>query len=408
MNKWLVDVKIETGRQVDERGYTSTVTELVSLELEDGRIKTIQPASYQIPQGAELQSMKGQLLLPGFREMHNHLDKTYLSLDWKAIRPAVNLKHRLAMEAEELSDLAHTVKQRARAMIELLASQGATHIRTHVNIDPYIGLKNFEAIKQALEESAHKLTYEIVAFPQHGLLTPDVVELMHEAMQSGATHIGGLDPAGIDGRIEASLETMFSLAQQYDADIDIHLHDDGHVGGYTISKLIDYVRETGWQGRTAVSHAFGLGSVAPTMQRTLIEELAETKTSIMSTVPLTRSIPPIAELDAAGVGVHFGCDGFYDSWSSYGTGDLLEKSSKYSQVYRLAQEHQLAHHLKFITGGITPLDQEGSYQWPKVGDDATFVFVDAASSAEAVARVPKRQAIFFKGSQTYGHAGVLN
>lgn len=406
MSHWLSDVKIETRRHQDAEGYTSTVTELVSIEVEAGKIKTIQPASYKIPADSDVTSMDGHLVLPGFREMHNHLDKTYLSLEWKSVRPAVDLKHRLSMEAEELTELAQTAKQRALAMIELLASQGATHIRTHVNIDPYIELANFYAVKEALEESAHKLTYEIVAFPQHGLLTPGVMDLMHEALQTGATHVGGLDPAGIDGRVEASLEAMFELARQYDVDIDIHLHDEGHVGGYTVSKIVEYVRQFGWEGRTAISHAFALGSVAAPLQQKLLEELAETKTAIMSTVPLTRSIPPIAALDKAGVNVHFGCDGFYDSWSPLGTGDLLEKASKYSQIYRFAEEHQLANHLKFITGGVTPLKEDGSYHWPQIGDEATFVFVEAASSAEAVARLPKRSAIFFKGTQTYGQKTV--
>lgn len=62
--------------------------------------------------------MKGKLLLPAFKEMHNHLDKTYLSLPWKACVPVKNLKERLEREAQELSILATTGKQRAAAMIE--------------------------------------------------------------------------------------------------------------------------------------------------------------------------------------------------------------------------------------------------------------------------------------------------
>lgn len=402
MTLWLTDVKIETGRKTDANGTLYTITELVSLEIVEGKIQSVQPAEVPLPTEVRSQSMNGLLLMPGFREMHNHLDKTYLSLDWKSIQPTVNLKERLRLEALELAELALTGKQRALAMIDLLASQGATHIRTHVNIDPYIGLQNLISVREALEESKDKLSYEIVAFPQHGMLNTGVVELMHEAIREGATHIGGLDPAGIDGKIETSLRTMMQLAERYDADVDIHLHDEGHLGAYTISKLLEIVRSQGWEGRTAVSHAFALGSIPEVQQRTLIEELVQTETAIMSTVPLTRSIPPIDLLDHSGVKVHFGCDGFYDSWSSFGTGNLLEKSTKYSLVYRQAQEDQLARNLKFITGGITPLSTSGEQQWPKVGDEATFVFINATSSAEAVARTSTTEAIFYKGNQTYG------
>lgn len=40
---------------------------------------------------------------------------------------------------------------------------------------------------------------------------------------------------------------------------------------------------------------------------------------------------------------------------------------------------------------MTPLDQNATYQWPKVGDEASFVLLNASCSAEAVARAPQAQ-----------------
>ncbi|MFU1836539.1 deaminase, partial [Enterococcus faecium] len=76
------------------------------------------------------------LAIPAFQESHNHLDKTYLSLGWRASQPVKNLKERLADEASELKLLAPSTEQRATAMIEKLIGYGASYIRTHVNIDP--------------------------------------------------------------------------------------------------------------------------------------------------------------------------------------------------------------------------------------------------------------------------------
>jgi cytosine/adenosine deaminase-related metal-dependent hydrolase len=399
---WLINVRLETGYIHDEIGAHSTKTGLFHLKIEDGKITEIQGSDSAIPLGDKTVNAKGLLAMPSFKEMHNHLDKTYLSLDWKACTPVKNLKERLQLEALELEELAGTVKQRASKMIELLLSHGATHIRTHVNIDPYIGLKNLEGIRAALEEHSDKLTYEIVAFPQHGLLRGNVISLMKEAMRSGANIVGGLDPAGIDRNIEKSLYETLNLATEFDADIDIHLHDGGHVGFYTIDKLTELVEEAKWHHRAAVSHAFSLGDVPLPQQEEMATKLGELGMSIMSTIPINRVFPPIDLLDRKGVKVYLGCDGFYDSWSPYGTGDLLEKVTRYCELYRRSDEISLSQSLKFATGGSIALTTDGEVAWPLVGDEANLVLVDASCTAEAVARTPKREAVIFRGKVVAG------
>jgi cytosine/adenosine deaminase-related metal-dependent hydrolase len=399
---WLTNVRLETGYIQDGKGVYETKTELFHLKIEDGTIVEKKSNSFAIPQAEKTIDGNGLLAVPPFKEMHNHLDKTYLSLDWKAPIPAKNLEERLRLEAMELEELEPTAKQRASAMIELLLSHGSTHIRTHVNIDPYIGLKNLEGVKAALENYSDKLTYEIVAFPQHGLLRENVIPLMKDAMRSGANLVGGLDPAGIDRNIEKSLYEVMNLATEFDADIDIHLHDNGHVGFYTVDKFTEMVEEAKWHNRAAISHAFSLGEVPVPQQEEIAEKLSGLGMSIMSTIPITRTIPPIDLLDRKGVNVYLGCDGFYDSWGPYGTGDVLEKVTRYGELYRRSDERSLAQSLKFATGGPTPLTKEGEVAWPLEGDEASLVLVHASCSAEVVARTPKREAVLFKGKVVSG------
>ncbi|MFJ5759990.1 amidohydrolase [Neobacillus sp. NPDC093182] len=399
---WLTNVKLETGYIQDEKGVYETKTELFHLKIEDGKIVEKKSNSFAIPQAEKTINGNGLLAVPTFKEMHNHLDKTYLSLDWKAPIPAKNLEERLRLEAMELEELAPTVKQRASTMIELLLSHGSTHIRTHVNIDPYIGLKNLEGVKAALENYSDKLTYEIVAFPQHGLLRENVIPLMKEAMRSGADIVGGLDPAGIDRNIEKSLYEVMNLATEFDADIDIHLHDNKHVGFYTVDKFTEMIEEAKWYNRAAVSHAFCLGEVPVPQQEEIAEKLSKLGMSIMSTIPITRTLPPIDLLDRKGVNVYLGCDGFYDSWGPYGTGDVLEKVTRYGELFRKSDERSLAQSIKWATGGPTPLTEDGEVAWPLEGDEASLVLVHASCSAEAVARTPKREAVIFKGKVVSG------
>lgn len=50
-------------------------------------------------------------------------------------------------------------------------------------------------VQAALATYADRLTHEIVAFPQLGLLRTKAKGLVREALRQGATHIGGVDPA---------------------------------------------------------------------------------------------------------------------------------------------------------------------------------------------------------------------
>ena len=397
--KLLTNVKLEIGERVNDNGSVETVTALFHLKIEDGKIVEIMKATDAVPNNIAVLDMKGKLAVPTFKEMHNHLDKTYLSLDWKACIPVSNLAERLSFEAKELVELSTTAKQRATKMIQTLLKNGSTHIRTHVNIDPYIGLKNLEGVLEALKDFEGKVTAEVIAFPQHGLLRDQVPALMREAMRSGATMVGGLDPAGIDGAIEKSLYEVMDIAVEFNADVDIHLHDGGFVGYYTADKWIDIVEDANYRGRTALSHSFCLGDVPVSQQEVIAKRLAEQRVAIMSTIPINqgRIIPPIDLLDGYGVPVHFGCDGFYDSWSPYGTGDVLEKATRFCELTRKIDERSLRNSLKWVTGGITPLDQEGKQVWPKVQDAADFVFFNAASSAEVVARKPAGRIVMVNG-----------
>lgn len=399
MKQWLTNVLLETGEYIKDNDTVGTKVELFHLEITDGVISQIVPATQTIEASQHVTDMQGKLLLPAFKEMHNHLDKTYLSLPWKAVIPSKNLKDRLAHEARELPILATTGKQRAVAMIEKIMSNGTNHIRTHVNIDPYIGLKNLEGVLAALDYYKDVVTAEVIAFPQHGLLRDNVPQLLREALRNGATMIGGLDPAGIDNTIERSLYETMEIAHEFNVDVDIHLHDGGHVGYYTIDKWLDMVDEANYQGRTAISHAFALGDVSAMEQHTIADRLAQQQVKIMSTVPynLNRVMPPIDLLSEHGVDVHFGCDGFFDSWSPYGSGDILEKVTTFADISRKLDERSIRQTLKYITNGITPLDSNGQKVWPNINDEASFVFFDAVSSAEVIARRPLERTVMSKG-----------
>lgn len=404
---WLTNVRLEKGFKYENERIAATETEICHLKIEGGKITEI---TSELPNLGEKQvDAKQQLLLPSLRDMHIHIDKTYYGGPWKACTPITKgIFTRLEEEKVLLPKLLPTAQERAEKMIELYIRNGHTHIRTHCNVDPVIGLKNLEATVNALKKYEDVLTYEIVAFPQHGLLRSDSVQLIREAMKNGATLVGGVDPATVDRNIEKSLATIFEIAVENDKGVDIHLHDPNTLGAFTFERMAHYTEQAGLKGRATISHGIALGDLSGEALVEMAAILREQELDVTTTVPVNRPTIPIPTLDNLGVPVSVGHDSITDHWSPFGTGNTIQKLGTLAERFRLSDEYSLSTVLKYGTGGITPLNEKGERVWPKVGDDATMMLVNASCSAEAIARRATVAALFFKGKKVEGKLKETN
>jgi cytosine/adenosine deaminase-related metal-dependent hydrolase len=239
---WLTNVVLETGFVEEVGQVTKTQTEIAYIKIVDG--KMVEIAQTEPNDEFPTVNGEGKLLIPSLRDMHIHIDKTYYGGPWKAVKPAPKgVQSRIEEEQTILPQQLPFAQARAEKMIELLLRNGHTHIRTHCNVDPVIGLKNLEATVNALEKYKDSLSYEIVAFPQHGLLRSDSVQLVRDAMKNGATLVGGVDPATIDRNIEKSLHTIFDIAVEAGTGVDIHLHDLNTLGAFTFERMAHYTKK---------------------------------------------------------------------------------------------------------------------------------------------------------------------
>ncbi|MGG1658229.1 amidohydrolase [Brevibacillus sp. NRS-1366] len=399
---WLTNVRLETGYRFENGVVGGTEASLFHILIKDGKFARIAPAAETLADGIAQKDAKGLLALPSFVEKHVHLDKTLLGEPWRAVIPVSGIIERCEIEKRTLPGLPTTTEERAKNLLAVLQSYGSTHVRTHVDIYPEVGITNLETVKEALTDYSDRLSHEIVAFPQHGLLRTDAKGLLRDALRQGATHVGGVDPATVDGDIEESLSQMMELAVEANAGVDLHLHDPGHLGTFTMKRLAQMTVDAGWQGRVAISHAFALGDVPTPEAEEMAAILREAGITIITSVPYSRVIPPVQLLHQNGVEVAVGCDNIFDTWQPYGNGDVLERLWRLAERNRYLDELSLSQSLRFITGGKTTLDAQGTQQWPKTGDDASLVLVEATCSAEAIARRANRHAVFFKGTLAAG------
>ncbi|MDQ1855143.1 amidohydrolase [Chryseobacterium sp. WLY505] len=396
-NYSLKNVRLETGFEYENEEVTGTKTDLFSIEIEDGKIKSVKandPASQAI-------DAKGYLMLPAFRDMHIHLDKTLYGLPWQALSPKRRtVKDMIAYEQEIIPELLKTSVSRAEQLISLQQHYGTHFARTHFNIDPTSGLKSLEHLEQALENKKDSFKAELVAFPQHGVYYTKSAPLMKEAAQlKSVDFIGGLDPLSIDGNIEKVMDFTVQLALDHNKGIDIHLHEAGESGMKTINYLIDKAMENpALQGKTFVSHAFALAHLSPKETEQIAERLAAGNVGIASSVPFKGKIMPIPTLKKYGVNVLIGNDNVQDYWSTFGSGNMLQKANLIAELYGYATEYALSRALQFATQSTLPLDEKGKQQWPKAGDEAAIVLTDASCSAEAVSRMSEIKALMNDGN----------
>ncbi|MBP1040471.1 amidohydrolase family protein [Vagococcus sp. BWB3-3] len=394
------DVRIETGFKKVAGVVSETLTDLVTIVIEDGVISQLLQADDDQLVGFRYDA-KGALLLPGFTEKHCHLDKSRLGTNWQAVKRVSSIVERFEMEIGELNGLPLNVAQRAEKLIQVFQQAGVTSLRSHVDVHPRVNLDYLDQVVACLAAHSQELTAEIVAFPQHGLLRNDSRDLVRQALKQGASLVGGVDPTAVDGDMKKSLDATFGLAAEQGAGIDLHLHERNEMGLATFEYFLDLVEKYQMQNKTAVSHAFALADVTGTQQTELFSRLAEQGVSIITSVPLG-NMPPVLTLQNAGVKVHVGCDNIFDNWSPYGSGDILERVGRLGEMTNQVTEYELSRTLGFITEGVTPLNDQGEQVWPKVGDTADFVFVEASCSAEAVARRSKRVATMSAGKLVAG------
>ena len=361
-----------------------------------GVIARVGPGLAAAP-GAEVVDGQHGILLPGFVDAHMHLDKTFWGLPWRAHEAGPSVLDRIDNERRLRRELGLAPDVQAEGLARQAVSRGTLHIRSHVDVDTEIGLRNFEGIMTARSRLKDIVSIQVVAFPQSGVVTrPGTAELLDRAVQGGAELIGGIDPAGIDRDPKGQLDVVFGIAGRHGAGVDIHLHDPGELGALQIRMIAERTRVLGLAGKVSVSHAFCLGMVDEAELGRLVDLLVDNGISIMTNAPGDRPMPPLRHLRAAGVTVFSGSDGVRDAWTPFGTADMLERAMLLAYRSGFRTDDLLHGALDTVThGGAAVLGLEG--YGLDLGDRADFVILPGETLGELIAMRPPRSWVVSAG-----------
>ena len=372
------------------------------IEIRDGRIAALRP-----PSPGDGIDLAGALLLPPLVDGHIHLDKTLLGLAWVPNQAAGGaVSDRIAAERRVRAQRTVPESETGATLVRQVVASGTLHMRSHVDIDNQLGLRNLHEVLQIRERFRDLVSIEIVAFPQSGIArSPGTASLLDEALAQGADLVGGLDPVGIDNDLDGHLDAVFAIAERHGAGIDIHLHDGGEGGIAEIEAIARRTIAGGLQGKVAISHAFALGSVSTDLARRTADLLAKAGVAIMSHGPGFASMPPVKLLREQGVTVFGGSDNIRDAWSPFGNGDMLERAMLIGYRANFRHDEELAIAFDMVTAAAARVLGLADYGI-RVGGPADFVAVDAGSLAEAVAARPRRKMVI-KAGRVVARDGVL-
>ncbi|MFK0166171.1 amidohydrolase family protein [Rhizobium sp. NPDC090279] len=369
--------------------------ETCDILIRDGKIAGF--GTFEAEPGMVVEDGGNAIAAPGLIDAHTHLDKTTWGMPWHVNNRAAILRERIDFEREHRLEIGIDPHRQSMRHAIGLAAHGASHIRSHVDIDPTHGLRLVEGVWETREKLEGIIDIEIVAFPQSGVMVmPGTVELLDEALRQGCEVLGGIDPCGIDRDPKGQLDILFELATRHGVPIDIHLHEAGELGAFTMELMFERIRANGMQGKVAISHAFALGMNDYLRVGKLIDEIAKLDVAILTTGAPSAAVPSIMRLKEAGVRVGGGCDGIRDTWGPWGHPDMLDRAQVIGMKNGLRSDRDLEHVLHIVSQGGADVMQIENYGL-KVGCDADFTLLAGQTLAHAVVDIAPRPLVVKRG-----------
>jgi cytosine deaminase len=358
--------------------------------------------------------LAGRLVLPGLIETHIHLDKACIlercQLTEGTLAEAI-AQTRIAKASFNEDD----VYARGAQVLEKGIIQGTTHMRTHVEIDPGIGLTGFRAIQRLKRDYAWAVTLEICVFPQEGMLNnPGTERLLCQALEEGAEVLGGCPYTDSDPG--AQVRRLFELAVRYDRDLDFHLDFDLNPEGMTIGEVIRCTGLHGWGGRVAVGHVTKLSALPLAHLEDVARALAQAGVSVTA-LPSTdlflgardrfnnkpRGVAPLAHLHRCGVTCSLSTNNIGNPFTPYGDASLVRQANLFANVTQLSTEMELLDCLGWVSSESARLLRLPDYGL-QPGCRADFIVFDAPSPAAVIAQISPPLMGFKAGLQTFERA----
>ena len=380
---------------------------LADIGMAAGKIVALGPA---LPAGAPSYDAGGRLVCAGLVETHIHLDKSRLLDRCPCGASVMDAIRSVAAAKRDFTEA--DVYERARLTLERCIINGTTRMRTHVEVDPRVGLTSVRALMTLKRDYAWAIDLQLCAFPQEGLLDdPGCDEVLVAALEAGCEVVGGVPY--VDRDPAAQISRIFELGQRFDIDIDFHLDNTLDGDGLDVLEVCRLADRTGWGGRVAVGHMTKLSALPPARLWEIARQMAGSGVSV-AVLPATdlymmgrgasanmpRGVAPAHGLREHGVLCSLSTNNVLNPFTPYGDGSLLRIANLFANVAQLGAAEEMAACFDMVTTAAAQVMRLGDYGLA-VGAAADLVLFDAESPAQAVAELAPALAGWKHGRPTF-------
>ncbi len=383
--------------------------ELTDIGIAGGRIAAVAPG---LAADGEIIDLGGRLVSPGFVETHIHLDKSCILDRVKSEKG--DIEEAIAESARAKAAFTpEDVHSRAVRTLERAILQGTTHMRTHLEVDPGVGLRGLEGVLPLLKQYDWAIDLQICVFPQEGLLNnPGTDELMVEALERGCRAIGGVPYT--DSNPHGQIDRIFELARDYDIDIDLHLDFGATAEGMDLEHVCKRTEEFQYGGRVAIGHVTKAVSLSMPAFDAMAKRLADAGVAL-TVLPstdlylmgrqhrhdhnVTRGVVPAHKLLRHGVNCSLSSNNILNPFTPFGDCSQIRMANLYANICQVGKQADMRECFNMVTRRPAEMMRLKEYGLA-VGKSADLVVLDSEGPETAVAELTPVLYAFKRGRKT--------
>ncbi|MBU1305883.1 MAG: cytosine deaminase [Alphaproteobacteria bacterium] len=316
----------------------SGALERVDITIADGTITGVAPARTQ--SGPHVIDLDGGIVLPGFVDLHTHLDKGHI---WPRKQNPDGTwigALRAVLEDRTANWAAGDVERRMDFALRCAYAHGTVAIRTHLDMAPPQHEITWEVFEAMRARWAGRIELQAA-----GLMGPDTI-LNAEALAAVAERTkaaGGIlgGSTAVHPENATIMRRLVETAGRLGLDIDLHTDESPDPAANALESLADAVIESGFTGAVTAGHCCSLAVQEHAVAQRVIDKVARAGIAVVSLpmcnmylqdrqnsdgvrTPRWRGVTLLNELKAAGVAVAIASDNTRDPFYAYGDLDGFE------------------------------------------------------------------------------------